>query len=113
MEPGILIQRHRRVGQIQLSKSSFTICGIVLLGLGLSACAVDSSKNRYLLAERLWSDGKYAAAVNEFDKVAARDPQSKLGRQALFRSAMTESLYLSNYSEAVRKFRLYIDLTGS
>jgi TolA-binding protein len=113
MEVDTHIQALRQAGQILRSKGVQIGLLTVLLSWGGPACTVDSSKNRYLLAERLWSDGKYAAAVSEFDKVAARDPQSKLGRQAMFRSAMTESLYLSNYSEAIRKFRNYIEVTGN
>ncbi|MGZ3687127.1 MAG: hypothetical protein ACXVBW_02430, partial [Bdellovibrionota bacterium] len=55
--------------------------------LGLTACSVDSAKNHYVLAEKLWSDRKYQASVSEFEKVTAKDPHGKLGLQALYRAA--------------------------
>lgn len=58
-----------------------------------------------MLAEKLWSDGKYAAAVQEFEKVAGKDPKGKLGMMALSRAAHTQAYFLSNYGDALRKFR--------
>jgi len=74
-----------------------------------AGCSVDSAKGRYILAEKLWTDGKYAAAVSEFEKVVIKDPAGHLGLQALFRAAMTQSLYLSQHGEAVRKFRTFVE----
>jgi TolA-binding protein len=74
-----------------------------------SACTVDSAKRHYVLAEKLWTDGKYQAAVAEFEKVVAKDPHGKLGAQALLRGATTQALFLSQYSQAVKKLRLYIE----
>jgi TolA-binding protein len=76
-----------------------------------SACSAGSAKSHYILAEKLWTDGKYASAVSEFDKTAQRDPRGKLGLQALFRAASTQSLFLSQYEDAVKKFRLYVELS--
>jgi TolA-binding protein len=76
-----------------------------------SACTVDSAKRHYVLAEKLWTDGKYAASVVEFEKVVNKDPHGKLGAQALLRGATTQALFLSQYAEAVKKLRLYIDAT--
>jgi TolA-binding protein len=72
---------------------------------------VDSAKNHYLLAEKLWNDKNYSAAVSEFEKVTAKDPRGKLGSQALFRSATTQFLFLSQYSDAVRKFKTFVQLS--
>lgn len=80
---------------------------VVASGFG---CGLNSSRKRYVLAERLWTDGKYRAAVDEFDRVYARDPKSRLGHQALFRAAMTQAYFLSQYSEAIRKFREYAEV---
>lgn len=81
-----------------------------VLALSL-ACSVDSAKSRYILAEKLYADGKYPASVTEFDKVVAKDPRGKLGAQALFRSAMIQTLYLGQHADAVRKFKTFIDLS--
>jgi tetratricopeptide (TPR) repeat protein len=89
-----------------------------LLGLIFSlsfffwSCTGGSARNQYLLAERLWTEGQYSAAVNEFEKVIERDTYGELGQQALFRAAMTEYLFLSRYSEAIAKFELFLVRTN-
>lgn len=87
---------------------------IALAGLALpsSGCTSNSIKKQYLLAEKLWADGKYASAVLEFDKVSAKDSKGKLGTQALYRSATTQMLFLSQYAEAERKFKAYTEAPG-
>jgi TolA-binding protein len=76
------------------------------------SCSVDSVKNRYLLAEKLWSEGSYAAAVLEFDRVSRRDPDGDLGRRAMLRSAMTQTLFLKEHTEAIRKFARIVEREG-
>ncbi len=75
------------------------------------ACSVDSARNHYVLAEKLWTNRKYSAAVSEFEKVMSKDPRGKLGSQAMYRSAMTQFLFLKQYGDAVRKFRNYIQVS--
>ena len=82
------------------------------LVLVLSGCTVNSAKNRYILAEKLWTNGNYAASVTEFERVVAKDPRGKLGLQALYRAAMTQSLYLSKHEDAVRKLRTFVEVSG-
>ena len=89
----------------QIAIGSLLLSG--LLAVSGTACTANNPKSRYLLAERLFSDGKYAAAVTEFERVNQRDPTGKLGLQALFRAAMTQSWYLQQYGEALRNFRLF------
>jgi TolA-binding protein len=76
------------------------------------SCSVDSVKNRYLLAEKLWNEGSYAAAVVEFDRVSRRDPDGELGRRALLRSAMTQTLFLKEHAEAIRKLKRIAEREG-
>ena len=83
----------------------------VALALAFTACSAGSAKSHYLLAEKLWSDGKYSSAVSEFEKTAAHDSSGKLGLQALFRAASTQALFLSQYDDAVRKFRQVANTT--
>ena len=104
----------RQMALIRPTKSSFFRAALSGLGLavamlGLGACTVDSPKSRYILAERLWTDHNYAASVVEFEKVIAKDSEGALGLQALFRAAMTQTIYLSQHADAVEKFRRYID----
>ncbi len=77
--------------------------------LSASACTSNSPQNQYILAEKLWTDGKYEAAVVEFERVSRRDPDGELGLQALYRAAVTEAYFLSQYGEAIRKFRTYAE----
>lgn len=77
--------------------------------VALSSCSADNAKSRYLLAERLWAEGKYAASVLEFEKVVTKDPNGDLGLKALFRAGMTQAIYLNQHQEAVRKFQAFIE----
>jgi TolA-binding protein len=80
-------------------------------GITLFSCAANSAKKHFVLAEKLWNDGKYVAAVAEFEKATARDPNGKLGLQALFRAAITQAFFLSQYGDAIRKLKAYADLS--
>lgn len=71
-------------------------------------CSSKTSTKHYVLAEKLWQEGRYAAAVTEYEKVTRLDPGGKLGLQAVFRAAMTQMLFTSQYNEAIEKFQLYI-----
>lgn len=82
-------------------------CGLIL-SLG---CSVDSARHHYFLAERLWGDKSYAAAVAEFERVIAKDPSGTLGQQALYRAGMTQALFLGQYVEAIQKFKGLIQLS--
>lgn len=78
----------------------------------LTACSVDSARNHYVLAEKLWTDRKYAASVSEFEKVISRDPRGKLGLQAMYRAATTQYLFLSRYNDAIRNFKNFIQVNS-
>ncbi len=73
---------------------------------------MDSAKNHYVLAEKLWSDQKYVAAVAEFERAAAKDPRSLLGQQANYRAAMTQFLFLFQYNDAIRKFKSFVETSS-
>jgi tetratricopeptide (TPR) repeat protein len=57
----------------------------------------------------LWNKANYQAAARQFERVYLKDPQGDLGLQALYRSAVTEYLFIKNYPEALRLFRLYFE----
>lgn len=82
---------------------------IISLTLLVSSCTGGNIKTQYALAERLWDEGRYEAAVVEFNRVFERDPNGKLGHQALFRKAMTEYLFLRKYLAALSTFRQVLD----
>ncbi|MGK5088778.1 tetratricopeptide repeat protein [Bdellovibrionota bacterium FG-2] len=71
-------------------------------------CSANGAKSHYILAEKLWNDGKYAPAVSEFERASAQDARGKTGQQALFRGAFTQVFFLSQYSEALRKLQLFV-----
>ena len=78
----------------------------VAVAIGATAsCGLNSSKSEYVMAEKLWTEGRYKAAVLEFEKVYNRDPKGKLGRQALFRAAMTRAYFLSPISRSDSRLR--------
>lgn len=110
-----MVRRDRAVAMgMELHLRPFTKKRVSFVCLALAVwmttgCTVDSAKRHYVLAEKLWTDGKYAASVAEFDKVVAKDPHGKLGAQALLRGATTQALFLSQYSEAVKKLRQYVE----
>jgi len=76
-----------------------------------NACSVNNAKRNYVIAERLWNEKKYSAAVAEFDKVYTKDSMGPLGLQSLYRSALTQAYFLSQFSEAVRKLKIYTEAT--
>lgn len=94
-----------------MKKGGRALIGALAVTLLLQGCTVNSAKNRYLFAEKLWKDGKYAAAVSEFEKVIAKDSKGRLGQQAMYRAAMTQTLYLEQHGEAVRKFKAFAELS--
>ena len=89
------------------------IAGLFLAALALTAdgCSLDNAKKHYILAEKLWADGKYEPAVAEFEETVKRDPKGKLGLQALFRAAMTQTLFLSQHRDALKKLRSFANLS--
>lgn len=79
-----------------------------LAGLLLSACGVNSPDRHFLLAEKLWTEKKYAAAVSEFEKARKKDAQGELGFKALYRAATTQAVFLQEYPEAIDKLREFL-----
>lgn len=73
----------------------------------LSGCSLNSAKKRYILAEKLWSNGEYQSAVSEFEKVVRREPHSALGRKALFRMAVTRAIFVGDHEKAIENFELF------
>ena len=101
----LLIKFARKSGS-----SLFLSTGII----SFSACTVQSStSNHYLTAEKLWTEKNYPVAVEEFDHVVKESPNSAIGLQALWRSAMTRTLFLGESEEAVREFETFIERAGS
>ncbi|MBC7693012.1 MAG: tetratricopeptide repeat protein [Methylotenera sp.] len=104
-----MVQMIPEIQSIKLLKLNTALFSVLLIAA--TGCTGQGAKTRYILAEKLWNDGKYQAAVNEFEKVSQKDPESPLGLRALFRAATTQMLYLSEYNEAIRKFNRVVDLS--
>lgn len=80
----------------------------------LLACTVQSSlSNRYLTAEKLWTEKNYAAAVTEFDRIVKESPNSTIGLQALWRASTTRTHFLNQQEAALRGFELFLERAGS
>lgn len=72
-------------------------------------CTTKSAPKNYILAEKFWENGNYAQAAKEFKSVYQKNPKSKLGLNALFRTAQTQTLFLDQQIEAIDNFKIYID----
>ncbi len=77
----------------------------------LVSCSAQNPKSRFLLAEKLWQEGKYQAAVSEYERVIQKEQGSELGLQAAYRAAMTEMLFLQDYTSALKKLTRIIELS--
>ena len=80
----------------------------ILFFIFLISCSISDQKKKYLTAEKLWTEGKYKSAINKFLEIHKQNPETELGVKSLFRAAMTESVFLSNHLEAIKKFKLFI-----
>lgn len=74
-----------------------------------SACTSQNPRDRFLLAEKLWQEKKYSAAVSEYEKVTQKDPSSDLGIKAALRAATTQTLFLNEHLSALRKLNRIIE----
>lgn len=96
-----LLRRHQ--ARVKFTKAR----SIALIFLVLVGCNAPTGKNHYILAERLFNDHKYAAAVEEFKEIIESDPRSHLAQQSLFRIGVIQYLYLEQYQEAIKSFRQF------
>ncbi len=98
----------------KLSYKIFFVIPIALWILCFTSCSNQSSiANRYLTAEKLWTEKNYPAAVAEFDQILKDDPNSTIALQALLRASMTRSLFLNQVEEALKGFQLYLEKASS
>jgi tetratricopeptide (TPR) repeat protein len=81
---------------------------VLLSFLAMPACNVNSSQNKFILADRLHEDKKYDAAINEYQDVVNKEPFSELGTKALQKIAETQHLYLGRMKEAQASYKLYL-----
>ncbi len=89
------------------------LCSFLLLAT-LSACTIQSSlSNRYLSAEKLWTEKNYAAAVLEFDRIVKESPNTSLGLQSLWRASMTRTLFLNQQEDALKGLLSFIERASS
>jgi tetratricopeptide (TPR) repeat protein len=85
------------------------ICAAVMAALFfLSACNANSPENRFLFAEKLLEDRKYDAAINEFQEIVDKAPNSVLGLDSQLKIAQIEHLYLGRSKEAMDAYREFL-----
>lgn len=87
---------------------SLLATGVLAAGLSTS-CSRTGVDRALSLGEGFWQKGQYQQAVQEFEKVATRDPHSAKGVIALFRAAEIQAQFTPQHAEAVRKLRLFLD----
>lgn len=88
------------------------IVNTVSIGLALLlnlSCTSQNPRDRFLLAEKLWQEKSYAAAVAEYEKVTQKDPSSELGINAALRAATTQTLFLNEHLGALKKLNRIIE----
>jgi tetratricopeptide (TPR) repeat protein len=87
---------------------------VALVAMMVSACTIQSSiSNRYLTAEKLWTEKNYPAAVTEFDRIVKESPNSAIGLQALWRASTTRTLFLNEHEESIKGFETYLERASS
>lgn len=84
----------------------FSIGLVLILG---SSCTSQNPRDRFLLAEKLWQEKSYEAAVAEYEKVIQKDPSSELGIKAALRAAVTQTLFLNEHLAALKKLNRIIE----
>ncbi len=83
--------------------------GLIFL-LATAGCAVDSAFRRFNQAERLFTQGRYAASAVEFGRVLSKDPPADLAAKARYRLAEVQTLFLGKHAEAVENYKQFIQL---
>jgi tetratricopeptide (TPR) repeat protein len=84
---------------------------LALVFFVLSSCTSQNPRDRFLLAERLWQEKNYSAAVTEYEKVVQKDPSSDLGIEAAFRAATTQTLFLNEHLGALKKLNRIVEVS--
>lgn len=100
------------LGRVELKSSLKRGFSLLQLGLFLfagAACTSQNPRDRFLLAEKLWQEKNYSAAVAEYEKVTQKDPSSELGIKAALRAATTQTLFLNEHLGALRKLNRIIE----
>ena len=88
----------------------FVFLFALLACAGFGACTSQNPRDRFMLAERLWQEKNYAAAVTEYEKVVQKDPSSDLGIEAAYRAATTQTLFLNDHLGALKKLNRIIEV---
>ncbi len=83
---------------LRVAKTFFLFGALVLI----SCTNQGSTSARYLTAEKLWTEKKYEASVAEFDRIVKENPGSAIALQSLWRASITRSLFLKDYTEALK-----------
>ncbi len=97
-------------GRPETIKNLSVVLFLFSLAAGATGCTSQNPRDRFLLAERLWQEKNYSAAVAEYEKVTQKDPSSELGIKAALRAAMTQTLFLNENLGALRKLNRIIEL---
>jgi tetratricopeptide (TPR) repeat protein len=109
-EKPFINQNRNSVGTAGARGISFALAVSLFSALGfLSGCTSQNPRDRFMLAEKLWQEKNYPAAIAEYEKVIQKDPSSQIGVQAGYRAAMTQTLFLNEHLAALRKLNRIIE----
>jgi TolA-binding protein len=73
------------------------------------SCSLDNPKRRYILADRLFIEKKFEAAVSEFERVSLLDTVGDVGSTALYRAAIIQTDYLNKNNKAIENLKRYLE----
>ena len=83
--------------------------GLAFVLVSFIGCTSDTAKKHYLAGEKFWAEKRYQDAADEFEVTHRKNPTGKLALKSLYRAAMTQALFLSDYPRALENFRTFID----
>lgn len=99
--------------KIRKRKCRYEVFLLPVLFSFLTACTVDSSKQSYLRAEKLWEMGRYDEAVKEFDRAAQSASSKDLSERSKYRAAETELIFLKDPKKALDHFKEIVASTSN
>lgn len=81
---------------------------LILFVFGFFGCNANNPNTKFKLAEKLASDKKYKAAINEFEFLVSKDPNSKIGVQSQLRIAEIQYIFLGHFQDSIESYKKYL-----
>ncbi|MCO5144363.1 MAG: tetratricopeptide repeat protein [Oligoflexia bacterium] len=82
---------------------------LILALVGFYSCNANNPDTKFRLAEKLATDKKYKAAINEFETLVSKDPNSKIGIQSQLRIAEIQNIFLGQFKDSIDSYKKYLE----